>query len=195
MALSKCIRLLLCNKLIFTGDLISVGSGFDVKERIFRHNLPIFDSKPSFLIKPQMESTQEFHTGSVLWMSPFGKVVAAERDFKINMTNNHHVIHFPEENLNPGLWTVLYFDFWQKLNAIDFLVIESKIDQELIKETPVPLLQNEESLIKTIHTKKSTMKSWLQSVFSLQETCIVNQSCHLTNWSSKSPDSLSTIEL
>ena len=171
-----------------------MGSGFDVKERIFRHNLPIFDSKPSFLIKPQMESTKEFHTGSVLWLSPHGKIVAGERDFKINMTLNHQIVHFPEESLNSGLWTVLYFDFRQKLNAIDFLVM-GKTNQELIKETQIPLLQNEKSLIETILTKKSDVKTWFNSVFSLEDSCIVNQSCHITKWSSKSPDPISTIEL
>ena len=181
-----------------SGDVISVGSNFDVKERIFRQSFPIFDddANPSFLIQPQFDTKEEFHSGSVLWLSPSGKVVFADRDFQINITTNYHVVHFPhsEKKLNFGLWTIIYFDFMQKVNSVYFLVMNSD-DATKIEETQVPLLQQEIGLINSIHAKKPDEKTWLTSYFSLEETCIVNQTCHGTTWSSKSPDSLSSIEL
>ena len=182
---------------ITSGDVISIGNNFDVKERIFRQTLPIFDGKanPSFLIQPQLETKEDFHSGSVLWLSPSGKVVFADRDFHINMTTNHHVVHFPpEKQLNSGLWTVIYFDFMKNANFLNFLVIADALDAK-IEETQVPILQQEVDLINSIHAKKLDEKTWLTLTFSLQEACIVNQTCHDTPWSSKSPDSLSTIEL
>ena len=118
--------------------------------------------------------------------------MSVDRDFQVNMTTNHYVVHFPpEKQLNSGLWTVVYLDFMQKVNTINFLVIaDTKIE-----ETQVPLLQQEVDLINSIYAKKLDAKTWLTSTFALKETCIVNQTCHDTPWSSKSPDSLSTIEL
>ena len=183
-----------------SGDVISVGSQFDVKERIFRQSLPIFDQDQiSFLIHPKFDTKEaEFHSGSVLWLSPSGTVVFADRDFQINMTTNHHVVHFPtEKKLNSGLWTIVYFDFMQKVNTLNFLVIKVNNDDDAakIEETQVPLLKQEIDLIHSIHLKKPDENTWLTSTFSLEETCIVNQTCHDTKWSSKSPDSLSSIEL
>ena len=179
---------------IVSGDVISIGSNFDVKERIFRHILPIFDDEanPAVLIQPQLETREEIHTGTILWLSPSGKVVFADRDFHINLTANHHVVHFPPKmQLNSGLWTAIYFDFMQEVSSINFLIIT-----DTKEESQVPLLDYEIGIISnSIQTSKPDEKTWLTSTFALQESCIVNQTCHDTTWSSKSPDFLSLIEL
>ena len=42
---------------------------------------------------------------------------------------------------------------------------------------------------------KPSVASWLESTFAQQETCVVQDTCEFTDWSSKSHDLFASIEL
>ena len=186
------------SKLTTSGDLISMGTNFDHTEKVFRQDLPIFDSKPTFLVKHLRNSTRDVHQGSVLWISPDGNVVSAVRHFNINMTKPVQLVGLgksdgPEHHLlNNGLWTVVYFDFLQQVHHLDFLIVGHPEHQP---DIPILLNNYENNVVDSIIAMKPSVESWLESTFAQQETCVVQDTCEFTDWSSKSHDLFASIEL
>ena len=122
-------------------------------------------------------------------------MVYAHRDFKVNMTKKFELLKFRETDpmLNNGLWTVVYLDFLQKVHQIEFLMVGNpKEDRYAIN----PLLNHEKSIINSALEKRSAnQQEWLANNFVHSETCIVNENCESTDWSSKSPDPFGTIDM
>ena len=172
------------------GEIIRIGSKYDYTDERFRDVIPIFDSKPMFMIEPKSDKN-EIHMGGVYWISPNDNVIKRGY-FKINTTINHKLIEFPHDKMNNGLWTVVYNDFRKQINLLNFLMVGN---QDIVKETEVELNSLEINVLKSIKSAKMDTDSWIKSTFVLQDSCITGQSCELTNWSSKSHDPFSTFKL
>ena len=143
---------------------------------------------------------------SVFWISPFGQLVASNRSIDINITAGYQLVEFPP-NLPrmPGLWSAILFDHEQQdFTEIQFAVFSKKfssfpehpIVEEVISEAKVA------TFVDTIKGKKiaenhhslEAIKSWIKTVYQLSSHCQVqNGLCNANNWSSRSPDTKSTI--
>ena len=142
------------------------------------------------MIEPNSDKN-EIHRGWVYWISPNANVVEA-KTFKINTTINHKILEYPHDQMNNGLWTVVYVDFKGHKNLLNFLIVGN---QEIVQETEVKLNPEEIHELKNIMHAKMDTEIWLKSTFMLQDSCIIGQSCEQTNWSSKSYDQFSIFNL
>ena len=95
--------------------------------------------------------------------------------------------------LNNGLWAVVYFDFLQKVHQLDFLIV-GQLDHHQ-PDVPIRLTNYEANVVDSILAVKPSVRSWLESTFAYQETCVVQDTCEFTDWSSKSKDQFASIEL
>ena len=175
--------------------MISLGANFDHTEKIHRHTLPTFDTNPTFCIKHQKNSTSDYNLGSLFWISPDHQVPYIHRDFKVNMTKSHELLQLKPDDpmLNNGLWTVVYLDFLQKVHQIEFLMVGNPTETQY---KPAPLFNHEKTIVNLALDKRpKNQQEFLETQFVHSETCIVNENCEATDWSSKSPDPFGTIEM
>ena len=94
--------------------------------------------------------------------------------------------HFPEKQLNNGLWTLIYINGSNEANFLDFLVLG---ESENMPEINQQLKKAEVDAIKSIMNQKAIdTKSWLESNFEYHESCELGSICENSDWSSKSPD-------
>ena len=179
----------------FTGDLISLGANFDHTEKIHRHTLPTFDTNPTFSIKHQNNATSDYHLGTLFWISPDHQVPYIHRDFKVNMTKKFELLQFKPDDptLSNGLWTVVYLDFLQKVHQIEFLMVGHPTATQYKSS---PLFNHEKTIVQAALEKRpNDQQAFFDTHFVHAETCIVNDNCEVTDWSSKSPDPFGTIDM
>ena len=174
--------------IIISGYIISIGNQFDYTNKMHTQTLPIFDTKPSLLINKKSEmKIEENQTASVFWISPRYKVTGVQRNLtQEDLTKKPRLLTYPHDSPSQGLWTAVFVDFKQKFYSLEYLVFNSKDDQE--DEKSARLSKHEIDFLKANWRLKSSIQSWTESYFVFNESCVSVKSCEANAWSSKSYD-------
>ena len=80
---------------------------------------------------------------------------------------------------------MIYLDFKQKLNFLEFLIIGTEETAEKQIGLPKNMVESVEDILKH---KETDEKSWIEKHFHYKDICVVGQTCETSSWSSKSPD-------
>ena len=145
---------------------------------------------------------------SILWISPLGELVASTNKLNINTAAGFQMVDFPNTvKLKPGIWSVIFLDHDSNdLTELEFLIFTKK-DVSSFKRKPTQVVGRDNSRIPTYlenikinkiasnHHSHTAMKAWMKTTYKLSNICQVETgSCHKSDWSSRSPDTKSSID-
>ena len=191
-------------------EILTIGSNFDVKETIFRSYIPLISSNPQFLVEteklPKTMVKNDEKLGTILWISPFGNLESVNQSFPINVTTGHKVINANLPKI-PGIWTSIYIDESNTLTELEFILWSKNIKNlDLEPTNNLDVITGHEEFLESVKKQKNydnhhsmeAIKNWINKKYKLNGSCQLkqeneDQSCHNTDWSTRSPDPKSTI--
>ena len=145
---------------------------------------------------------------SIFWISPLGELVASTNKLNINTTAGFKMVDFPNNaKLMPGIWSVIFLDHDSNdLIELEFLIFTTE-NLSSLKRKPTKDVDKEDSRISRYlekiklnkiasnHHSHTAMKAWMKTTYKLSKICqIETGSCHKSDWSSRSPDTKSSID-